>query len=144
MLSRSGLGWILSFSSSLACAEDAAIRQSARMVTTADVTQWLLALLAVLSIFAVVVWLLRKTGGFSPTGKSQLALVGGLSLGMRERLVLVKVGEKQILLGVTPGRIDNLMTLEGEQRLFQSQDRSNDSSTFAAKLQQIMQGQHND
>jgi len=114
------------------------------MVSTADVAQWLLALLAVLAIFAIAVWLLRKTGGFSPAGKSQLALLGGLSLGMRERLVLVKVGDKQILLGVTPGRIDNLMTLEGEQRLFQSPATSNDSATFAAKLQQIMQGRPND
>ena len=144
MLSRLGLAWILYFASSMACAEEAALRPSARMVSTADVAQWLLALLAVLAIFAIAVWLLRKTGGFSPAGKSQLALLGGLSLGMRERLVLVKVGDKQILLGVTPGRIDNLMTLEGEQRLFQSPATSNDSATFAAKLQQIMRGRPND
>jgi flagellar protein FliO/FliZ len=143
MLSRLGLGWVLTCATSIACAEDATLRQSARAVSAADVTQWLVALLVVLMVFAVVVWLLRKTGSFSPAGKSQLALLGGLSLGMRERLVLVKVGDKQILLGVTPGRIDNLMTLEGEQRLFQNSERSYDSPTFAAKLQQVMQGRNN-
>ena len=116
----------------------------ARIISSADVTQWLLALCAVLAIFAILVWLLRKTGGLTPGAKTPLALLGGLSLGMRERLVLVKVGDKQLLLAVTPGRIDKLMILEGEQRLFQNQEQLADDATFAAKLQRIMQGQNHE
>lgn len=113
--------------------------RSSVIVSSADILQWLLALLLVLAIFGSLVWLLRKSGaGLSFSAKSQLAIVGGLSLGMRERLVLIRVGEKQLLLGVTPGRIDKLLELDGEQRLFQSTELAGDSASFAHKLQQLM------
>lgn len=115
-----------------------------RAISSGDVLQWLLALCAVLATFAVLVWLLRKTGAISSAGKPPLALLGGVSLGMRERLVLVKVGDKQLLLGVTPGRIEKLMILEGEQRLFQNQDQFTDETSFAEKLQRIMQGSNHE
>lgn len=113
--------------------------RSSAIVSSSDVVQWLLALVLVLAIFGGLVWLLRKSGtGLSFSAKSQLAIVGGLSLGMRERLVLIRVGEKQLLLGVTPGRIDKLLELDGEQRLFQSRESDGDSASFAHKLQQLM------
>lgn len=127
----------------IACSDVAAEATGpGRAVSSADVMQWLVALCAVLVAFAAVVWLLRKTGGLAPGGKTPLALIGGLSLGMRERLVLVKVGDKQLLLGVTPGRIDKLMILEGDQRLFQSQDQAEAGDSFGEKLQRLLQGQN--
>lgn len=115
-------------------------RPSAKMISYADVLQWILALIIVLTVFTVFIWLLRKTGGLTLAGKNQLAVISGLSLGMREKLVLVKVGEKQLLLGVTPGRIDKLLELEGNSRLFQNQEQSAGIDTFANKLQQVLQG----
>jgi len=117
-----------------------ALKQSAHAVSHTDILQWLLALLIVIAIFFGLVWLLRKSGNLASTGKGQLVVLAGLSLGMRERLVLVKVGEKQLLLGVTPGRIDKLLELEGGQRLFLDQENSDDNGLFARKLQQLMQG----
>ena len=58
---------------------------------------------------------------------------------MREKVVLIKVGNKQLLLGVTPSRIDKLLELEGEDKLFQEQ-KHNDGSEFAQKLLQAMKG----
>ncbi|QPK62134.1 flagellar biosynthetic protein FliO [Methylomonas sp. LL1] len=133
-----GLGLLNTFA---AHAEEVdAQRQAAKIVSYADVLQWVLALGLVLAIFGLLIWLLRKTGGLSFAGKSQLAVISGLSLGMREKLVLVRVGEKQLLLGVTPGRVDKLLELEGESRLFQEQPGDNDSGLFAKKLQQVLQG----
>ena len=60
-------------------------------------------------------------------------------MGMREKVVLIKVGNKQLLLGVTPGRIDKLMELEGDERLFQ-EPAAHDGSEFARKLLQAMRG----
>lgn len=110
------------------------------IVSYQDVMQWMLALVIVLAMFGVLVWLLRKTGNFSLEHKGQLAVLSGLSLGVREKLVLVKVGEKQLLLGVTPGRIEKLLELEGDARLFQEQSGQGDNGTFAKKLQQVLQG----
>lgn len=115
-------------------------RSAGKIVSSADVMQWLLALLLVLAVFLGSVWLLRKSGSLALINKGQLAVVAGLSLGMREKLVLVKVGEKQLLLGVTAGRIDKLLELEGEQRLFQEQTGKGEEGLFAKKLMQVMQG----
>lgn len=133
LLAAGWMGW------SVAMAEEAASRQVGKIVTSGDIMQWLLALLAVLAVFLVLVWLLRKSGSLSLLNKGQLAIVAGLSLGMREKLVLVRVGDKQVLLGVTAGRIDKLLELEGEQRLFQTPAEKDDAGSFAQKLMQIMQ-----
>jgi flagellar protein FliO/FliZ len=127
-------------------AEDAAAlpRQTAKVVTSGDVAQWLVALLLVLAVFFLSVWLLRKSGGLAFVGKSQLAVLAGLSLGMREKLVLVKVGEKQLLLAVSGGRIDKLLELEGDQRLFMNSAEGQETSVFAKKLLQVMQGKCHD
>lgn len=114
-------------------------RQPAKAASV-DVLQWSLALLVVLALFFLVIWLLRKSGSLGLVNKGELAIVTGLPLSMREKLVLVKVGEKQILLGVSAGRIDKLLELEGEQRLFQNQAANNEAGLFAKKLQQVMQG----
>jgi len=118
----------------------AASAQAGKIVSSVNVTQGMLALLLVLAIFFAFVWLLRKSGSLALINRGQLVIVAGLSLGMREKLVLVKVGEKQLLLGVTAGRIDKLLELEGEQRLFQNQDRQQEAGLFAKKLMQAMQG----
>ncbi|MGZ0077917.1 flagellar biosynthetic protein FliO [Methylomonas sp. YC3] len=130
----------------VAWADEAATlpRQTAKVVTSGDVAQWLLALLLVLALFFLSVWLLRKSGSLAFVGKSQLAVLAGLSLGMREKLVLVKVGEKQLLLGVSSGRIDKLLELEGDQRLFMNSADGQETSVFAKKLLQVMQGKHYD
>jgi len=109
-------------------------------IAHADVLQWLWALLAVLAIFAALVWLVRKSGALSLHHKNQLAVIAGLSLGVRERLVLVKVGDKQLLLGISPGGMDKLLELEGDQRLFQTPDNVTSEATFADQLQRLLKG----
>jgi len=39
-------------------------------------------------------------------------LLGGISVGHRERVVLIQVGEQQLLVGVAPGRVNTLHVLE--------------------------------
>jgi|688.fasta_scaffold175403_3 flagellar protein FliO/FliZ len=115
-------------------------KQTAKTLSYIDVLQWILALLLVLALFALFAWLLRKSGNLTLIGKNQLSVVTGLSLGVREKLVLVNVGEKQLLLGVTPGKIDKLLELEGESRIFQDQNPKDNTASFSKALQQILQG----
>ncbi|HID81270.1 MAG TPA: flagellar biosynthetic protein FliO [Chromatiales bacterium] len=71
-----------------------------------------LALLLVLGIFVAFAWMMRRFSGFQSSAKGDLRVITGLSLGTRERLVVVKVGKAQLLLGVTPGKISKLHVLE--------------------------------
>jgi len=141
MLIRRKLAFFLGFfcASAAYAVESAVPRHSTGVVSYADVLQWMFGLIIVLALFGFFVWILRKTGNFSFDNKNQLSVIAGLSLGMREKLVLVKVGEKQLLLGVTPGRVDKLLELAGDERLFQGQMAKNDNGLFATKLQQVLQ-----
>lgn len=105
-----------------------------------DVLQWGLALLFVLAIFSVFVWTLRKLSGLQVTGEAKMRVLGGLSLGMREKVVLLEVGNKQLVLGVTPGRIQTLVVLEGEECLTREQGKQAGSNLFAQKLMNAMKG----
>ena len=64
-----------------------------------------LALGVVLAVLALGAWLVRRALRIRPGQHGELQLLGGLSLGARERLVLVQVGGRRVLLGVCPGRI---------------------------------------
>lgn len=68
-------------------------------------------LLVVITIFALA-WLLRRVGMASGVAGSVLRVLGVLSVGQREKLVLVQVGDKQLLVGVTPGSVTTLHVLE--------------------------------
>lgn len=136
------IGGVASFDTWGAQASDATQQPSAGVVSYADVLQWMTGLMIVLAMFGLFVWVLRKTGSFSFENKKQLAVLSGLSLGVREKLVLVKVGDKQLLLGVTPGRIDKLLELGGDDRLFQDDEAQADAGMFAKKLQQVLQGKN--
>ena len=109
-------------------------------VSYSQVLNWTLGLAVVLSIFFACVWFMKKTGALPAQTKDNMQVVGGLSLGMREKLVLVQVGEKQIVLAVTPGKIDNLLVLDGEDQLYQEKQSDVAKSDFSNKLKQMMTG----
>ena len=119
------------------------VRATTKTIAYSDVLNWSVSLLLVLAVFFLCVWVIRKSGRLSATGRNNLSVLSGLSLGMREKVVLIKVGNKQLLLGVTPSRIDKLLELEGEDKLFQEQ-KHNDGSEFAQKLLQAMKGKSDD
>ena len=75
--------------------------------------QLVLGLLLVLGLIFFLAWLLRRVQQAGPAGKGQvIELIGSRSLSQRDRLVLVQVGNEQILLGLTPGTITALHVLK--------------------------------
>lgn len=91
-----------------------------------------LGLLTVLALIFVIAWLVKRYGAFNASAGGNLRIVGGLSLGQRERVMLVQVGEKQILLGVAPGRVETLYVLEEPIEVTAADQTSGD---FSEKLQ---------
>lgn len=67
--------------------------------------------LILVAIFALV-WALRRSGNFTRGRGGKMQVVDVLSLGQRERLVLVAVGDQQLVLGVAPGRVQAVHTLD--------------------------------
>ena len=70
----------------------------------AQLTQLVLGLLLVLGLIFALAWLLRRVQRAGPQQGQLIELISSRALGPRDRLVLVQVGNEQILLGLTPGR----------------------------------------
>ena len=129
------------FSNVILAAENTETVNTAKVLTTSPVTtgallETLLGLLLVLSCIAFLAWLLRRTGRFNATANGQMKIVAGLSLGPRERAILLQVGEKQILVGVTAQQIQTLHVLD---KNIDTNNTDTNSSSFSEKLQQVMQ-----
>ena len=57
-------------------------------------------------------WMSRRMRGLTSVRGRSLEVLGQLSLGPRERAVLIRVGDQQLLLGVAPGSVSKLHVLE--------------------------------
>ncbi|MGY1424014.1 flagellar biosynthetic protein FliO [Lysobacter sp. A289] len=73
-----------------------------------------LALLLVVALILGLAWLARRMPGMGVAGAGNPALrvVGSLALGPRDRVVVVEIGQTQLLLGVGPGGTRTLHTLD--------------------------------
>jgi len=69
------------------------------------------ALVLVLGLVLGASWLLRRVRLFGGGPAPALGVVAQISLGARERAVVLRVGERQILLGVGPGNVRLLTEL---------------------------------
>lgn len=69
------------------------------------------ALLLVLAAVFVVAWLVRRVRGFGNRVGGAIDVLADIPLGQKERAVLLKVGQTQILLGVAPGQVSTLHVL---------------------------------
>ncbi|HSH42978.1 MAG TPA: flagellar biosynthetic protein FliO [Arenicellales bacterium] len=74
--------------------------------------QVLLGLIVVIALMLVFAWLMRRMSGVQGGTAGALRVLGGMSMGAREKVVLVQVGETQLVLGIAPGRVQTLHVME--------------------------------
>ncbi len=88
--------------------------QAAESVTATDaggLAQVTLSLLLVLAAVFAAAWVMRRLRGFGKFAGGALQIVTEIAVGTKERVVLVQVGNQQLLLGVAPGRVNTLYVL---------------------------------
>lgn len=108
------------------------------MMNASAMLNWSGALVLVLAIFILCVFLFKKFNGITGQSGKNLAIVSGIALGMREKVVLLQVGKKQVLLAVMPGKIETLLVLEGEDCISNEPMPSLLDNGFAEKLMQAL------
>jgi flagellar protein FliO/FliZ len=79
--------------------------------TIAGGLQAILGFAAVLAFMAVAAWALRRFGLARGIRGSPVKIIGGVSVGGRERVLVVEAGDQWIVLGVAPGRVNALATM---------------------------------
>ena len=77
-------------------------------------------------------WLVRRAGGLQIKSGSGMRIVAALSVGARERVVLIEIAGEQLWLGVAPGQVTLLQRFEQPVIAAGSDD-------FGSKVRQVMQ-----
>ncbi|WP_318646563.1 flagellar biosynthetic protein FliO [Pseudomonas sp. Pdm06] len=117
-------------------AATAVVAPAAGSGVAGQLAQLVLGLLLVLGLIFFLAWLLRRVQQAGPTGKGQVIdIVGSRALGPRDRLVLVQVGNEQILLGLSPGTITALHVLKEPVQVPSSEPASPE---FAQRLMELL------
>ena len=90
-------------------------------------------------LFVVVVlifgmaWFMRRMGNMNGMTAGNLKVLGGVSVGQRERVILVQAGKTQLLVGVAPGEVRALHVMD-EPVVAIAEKNSKMSTGFAEKL----------
>lgn len=69
-------------------------------------------LVIVLAALGGLAWLLRRLGGAGLGRSGPVRVLGSAPVGQRERVLLVEVGDQQLLVGVAPGNVRTLHVLD--------------------------------
>ena len=73
--------------------------------------QVFIGLIAVLLLIAATAWVAKRFGVTRSRASNVLHVISSASVGTRERVVVVEVGESWLVIGVAPGSVNALMTL---------------------------------
>jgi len=77
--------------------------------------QVLLGLVLVLGLMAALAWVLKRFGAARSAGGAAIRVVGGVSVGGRERVLIIEAADQWIVVGVAPGRVNALATLPRQE-----------------------------
>ncbi|KAF2393562.1 MULTISPECIES: flagellar biosynthetic protein FliO [Pseudomonas] len=136
------LGFVLALPLSALAAEPVATATAAAAPVASSgmagqLTQLVFGLLLVLGLIFFLAWLLRRVQQAGPAGKGQVIdIIGSRALGPRDRLMLVQVGNEQILLGLSPGTITALHVLKEPVHVPSATEKS--TPEFAQRLMELL------
>jgi len=82
------------------------------MLNSADVLNTVGGLFVVLALLLGLAWVVKRYMSVPGISKGRIQVVGGVSLGPRERAVIVEVDGARLLLGVAQGNVRLLERLE--------------------------------
>jgi len=92
-------------------------------------------LILIVALIFLLAWVVKKFNLNQQSHSGLIRIIAGLSIGTRDRIVLLQVGEEQILLGLTPGRIEKLHTLA---QPLEAMGEPAPSGSFASKINRLM------
>jgi len=95
--------------------------------------QMFFGLFIVVALIFGMAWFMRRMGSMNGSATGNLKVLGGVSVGQRERIVLVQAGDTQLLVGVAPGEIRTLHVMD-EPIVSPLNSNQNIPNNFANKL----------
>src|SRR3984885_11868164 len=111
-----------------------AMAQPASPLSIGSLTQLTLSLVAIVALILAIGWVLKRFKLNAPRGSVDSEILDQLSVGPRERVLLIRIGEAQVLLGVGAGGIVALTPLSAPIQL----KASGRAPAFAERLRDMM------
>lgn len=102
-------------------------------IDSADWLSWSLSLVVVLIAIGLCAWLAKKSR-MTSFGQGQMKVIANLSLGTKERVVVVQIGQQQYVLGVTGQHIELI------DKLADPLQENTQLSGFAKQLNRMLKG----
>ncbi len=87
------------------------VKSAVEAVSVSQIINLLAGLALVLLVFFAVVFLLKRVSGFHGMNKGHMKMVDTMHLGTKERLLIVRVNNEYLLLGLSPQGIHPLHVL---------------------------------
>lgn len=100
--------------------------------------QVLFGLVAVLALMAGAAWIMKRFGLARNPGNSVVKIVGGVSVGHRERVLVVEVADQWIVVGVAAGRVNALASMPRQERSPASEPAAAPARNFSSWLKQTI------
>lgn len=118
---------------------DTVEKQNTLPTMSGMLAQMVFVLLLVVGLLLGLAWMLRRAGLVQGAANGQMKVLGALSVGARERVVLVQVGQEQLVLGVTAAEISLLHLLAEPIDVSATADgQSLITASFSQRLQQAL------
>ena len=103
-------------------------------LSVGSLAQLSLSLIAIVALILAMGWLLKRFKLATPGRSLDMTVLDELSVGPRERIVLVRIGETQVLVGISAGGIVPLTPLATPIAL----KLSGPAPAFAERLREMM------
>lgn len=87
------------------------------------------ALALVLALIYGAAWVLRRVKSFSGNARQSMSIVDAVSVGPKERVVLVRIRNQQVLLGVAAGRVNMLLDMGKAEEPENADHNKNDTTS---------------
>ncbi|MEM9102084.1 MAG: flagellar biosynthetic protein FliO [Pseudomonadota bacterium] len=107
---------------------------SAEPISFDSISRLVLALIFVIIVIFLSAWLIRRTNWIPANQQSPIKTLFSHAIGTREKIVIIAIGEKQLLLGVTPQQISCLATFDTPI----IDEKTLQESLFSKKLNMLM------
>jgi flagellar protein FliO/FliZ len=110
------------------------LAQPASPLSAGSLAQLTLSLVAIVALIFAISWVLKRFRLAGPRGRGSITVLDELAVGPRERIMLIRVGEAQVLVGVGTAGLVGLTPLAAPIEL----QSTPTAPVFADRLREFM------
>lgn len=89
--------------------------EPASLSAAGSAVQVIFGLIAVLGVMMTIAWLFKRYAPGIGQNNSVARIVGGVSVGNRERVLVIEVADRWLVVGVAAGQVNSIANLEAGQ-----------------------------